>query len=90
MEFEWDERKNRTNQNKHGIDFETATKLWNDKNRIEIQTKFPIENRGILIGKMDKKLWSAIFTQRSNAIRIISVRRARKKEAKLYEQKEIG
>ena len=90
MEFEWDERKNRTNKNKHGIDFETATKLWNDKNRIEIQTKFPIENRGILIGKMDKKFWSAIFTQRSNVIRIISVRRARKKEAKLYEQKETG
>ena len=90
MEFEWDEKKNRRNKNKHGIDFETAMKLWNDKNRIEIQTPFPIENRSILIGKIDKKIWSAIFTFRSNAIRIISVRRARKKEAKLYEQKETG
>ena len=90
MEFEWDERKNSANKNKHGIDFESATKLWNDKNRIEIQTAFPIENRGVLIGKIDKKLWSAIFTLRSNAIRIISVRRARRKEAKLYEQKETG
>jgi uncharacterized DUF497 family protein len=90
MEFEWDERKNRRNNNKHGIDFETAMKLWNDKNRIEIQTPFSIENRSILIGKIDKKLWSAIFTLRINAIRIISVRRARKKEAKLYEQKETG
>ena len=90
MEFEWDERKNRRNKNKHGIDFETAMKLWNDKNRIEIQTPFPIENRSVLIGKIDKKLWSAIFTLRSNAIRIISVRRARRKEAKLYEQKETG
>ena len=85
MEFEWDERKNRRNKNKHGIDFETAMKLWNDKNRIVIQTPFPIENRSVLIGKIDKKLWSAIFTLRSNTIRIISVRRARKKEAKLYE-----
>ena len=90
MEFEWDERKNRKNKNKHGIDFETAMKLWNDKNRIVIQTPFPIENRSVLIGKIDKKLWSAIFTLRSNAIRIISVRRARRKEAKLYEQKETG
>ncbi len=90
MEFEWNERKNRRNKNKHGIDFETAMKLWNDKNRIVIQTPFPIENRSILIGKIDKKLWSAIFTLRSNAIRIISVRRARRKEAKLYEQKETG
>ena len=90
MEFEWDERKNRKNKNKHGIDFETAMKLWDDKNRIEIQTSFPIENRSILIGIIDKKLWSAIFTLRSNTIRIISVRRARKKEAKFYEQKETG
>ena len=90
MEFEWDERKNRRNKNKHGIDFETAMKLWNDKNRIEIQTPFPIENRSVLIGKIDKKLWSAIFTLRSNSIRIISVRRARKKEANFYEQKATG
>ena len=90
MEFEWDERKNRRNKDKHGIDFETAMKLWSDKNRIEIQTPFPIENRSILIGEIDKKLWSAIFTLRDNAIRIISVRRARKKEAKFYEQKETG
>jgi len=90
MEFEWDERKNRKNKNKHGIDFETAMELWNDKNRIEIQTPFPIENRSVLIGKIDKKLWSAIFTLRDNAIRIISVRRARTKEAKFYEQKETG
>jgi len=90
MRFEWDETKNLTNENKHSIDFETATKLWNDKNRIEIQTPYPIENRSILIGKIDRKLWTAIFTLRSNAIRIISVRRAREKETRLYEQKEIG
>jgi hypothetical protein len=43
-----------------------------------------------LIGKIEKKLWSAIFTLRSDAIRIISVRRARKKEAKFYEQKKLA
>ena len=48
------------------------------------------ENRNILIGKIDDKLWSAVFTYRKDAIRIISVRRARKREAKLYEKKEIS
>ena len=90
MEFKWDERKNRWNKDKHGIDFETAMKLWNDKNRIEIQTLFSIENRSILIRKIEKKLWSAIFSLRGDAIRIISVRRARKKEAKFYEQKKLA
>ena len=88
MNFEWDENKSRANQTKHGIDFETATDLWNDKYRVEIQTPYPIENRRIMIGRINKKLWSAVFTMRENIVRIISVRRARNKESKLYDQKE--
>ena len=87
MEFQWDEKKNRANKAKHGIDFNTATELWNDPDRIEVQTKFPRENRNALIGKIGDKLWTAIFTRREGASRIISVRRARKKETNLYEQK---
>ena len=85
MEFEWDPNKSRTNKTKHGIDFDTATELWSDQNRIEIQINFPAENRNTLIGKVGNKLWTAIFTLRGEAIRLISVRRARKKELKLYE-----
>ena len=90
MKFEWDEKKSRANKTKHGIDFKTATELWNDGDRIEIQTTFPIENRSILIGKIGDKLWAAIFTKRNDSIRMISVRRARRRETKLYEQKEIS
>jgi len=54
MKFEWDNEKNHTNLNKHGIDFNTAKELWDDPNRIEIHTEHPIENRNILIGKMGK------------------------------------
>ena len=81
------EKKSRANKSKHGIDFNTATALWNDQDRIEIQTSFTAENRNALIGKIGDKLWTAIFTRRVDAIRIISVRRARKKETKLYEHK---
>ena len=84
MKFEWDEKKSRSNEKKHGIDFERSRELWNDTNRVEIATSFQDENRNIMIGKIGKKLWSAIFTYRGNSIRIISVRRAREKEAKLY------
>ena len=87
MEFEWDRNKSRANKSKHGIDFTAAAELWNDQDRIEIQTNFPAEDRNALIGKIGKKLWTAIFTRRMDAIRIISVRRARKKEIKLYEHK---
>ena len=87
MEFEFDPQKNLANKQKHGIDFIDAHLLWEDPDRIEIQTNFQSENRNALIGKIEDKLWTAVFTQRDEAIRIISVRRARKKETKLYERK---
>ena len=86
MKFVWDENKNHANSAKHGIDFETATQLWNDEHRVEIHTTFSDENRSIIIGRLKTKLWAAIFTQRGEAIRIISVRRARTKETALYEK----
>lgn len=90
MTFEWDNEKSCSNQAKHGIDFDVAKALWDDSNRVEIQSSYPIESRSILIAKLDKKLWTAIFTRRRSAMRIISVRRARKQEANLYDQKENG
>jgi uncharacterized DUF497 family protein len=90
VRFEWNDKKSRTNETKHGINFDAARDLWNDNNRVEIHTSYALENRSIVIGRIEKKLWTAIFTQRGEAIRLISVRSARKKEAKLYGQKEIG
>ena len=90
MIFEWNDEKSRDNQVKHGIDFDTAKAMWDDANRVEIQSPYPLESRSILTGKLDKKLWTAIFTRCGSAIRIISVRRARKREANLYGQKKNG
>ena len=90
MKFEWDEDKSRINRAKHGIDFETARDLWLDENRIEIHAPHPLEDRMIIIGKCQDKLWSVVYTMRDDAIRIISVRRARKREASLYEKENIG
>jgi hypothetical protein len=86
IEFEWDPQKSRTNRLKHKIDFESAKSLWEDPDRIEIRAPYPIENRYILIGKIGKQLWSAVYTLRGEAVRIISVRRSKKQEIKLYEQ----
>jgi hypothetical protein len=90
VKFEWDEDKSRINKAKHGIDFETARDLWLDENRIEIHAPHPLEDRMIVIGKREDKLWSAVYTMRDDAIRIISVRRPRKREASLYEKERIG
>ncbi|MDP1990201.1 MAG: BrnT family toxin [Syntrophales bacterium] len=89
MPFEWDSQKSIANKEKHGIDFETAKMLWSDENRVEIHASHPVEDRWILIGKKDDKLWTAIYTLRGNAIRIISVRRSRGKEGNLYDEKTV-
>jgi uncharacterized DUF497 family protein len=85
MNFEYDPIKSETNKNKHGINFENAQSLWSDQNRVEIETYSTIEPRIMVIGKIENKHWSAIITYRGQTVRIISVRRSRKSEVKLYE-----
>jgi len=89
MHFEWDSEKSNSNKTKHGIDFETAQNIWLDNERIEIKAPHPIEDRWIVIGTIEDKVWAAIYTFRGEVIRIISVRRAREKEVKLYEEETI-
>jgi uncharacterized DUF497 family protein len=90
MKFEWDPKKSEINKAKHGIDFEAARALWLDESRIEIRVAFPDEERWALIAMTQGKTWTAIYTIRDKTIRLISVRRARAKEGKLYEEKTIG
>jgi uncharacterized protein len=85
MDFEFDIQKSDSNNAKHGIDFVNAQSLWNDPDRIQIQAKTIDEPRYMVIGKIEKKHWSAIFTYRNENIRIISVRRSRDEEILLYE-----
>jgi uncharacterized protein len=85
MEFEWDAGKSRSNQEKHGIDFERARELWQDIDRIEIPARDQDEPRLLVIGKIDEKYWSAVITYRGENIRIISVRRSRTEEIQYYE-----
>ena len=85
VKFEYDLNKSEINQIKHGINFEEAQKLWQDPFLLRVPSKYEAEKRYLFIGKIEQKHWSAIATYRENAIRIISVRRARKEEVKVYE-----
>ena len=86
MKYEYDNNKSLSNKQKHGIDFEEAKLLWNDDKMIEILTSYEDEERFINIGKINIKFYTVVTTVReNNKIRIISARRARKKEIELYE-----
>ena len=84
--FEFDPAKSQINYEKHGIDFIEAQKLWDDRYLLEFDSKAEGERRYIVVGRLEGKSWTAIYTWRSMKIRLISVRRARRLEAKAYEE----
>ena len=85
MPFEFDENKSLSNKKKHGIDFIEAQSLWNDPERVIIPSREMDEIRNMIIGRIEKKVWAAIYTIRRENIRIISVRKARENEKEIYE-----
>jgi uncharacterized DUF497 family protein len=85
MAFEYDRDKSNANKSKHGIDFDEAQALWEDPARLEIPAKTADEPRCLVIGMIGGKHWSAVITNRSENIRLISVRRSRREEVDLYE-----
>ena len=85
MNFEFDPKKSQSNVSKHGIDFLKAQVLWQDEDRVIFPANSDTEQRYALIAELEQKIWVAFFTIRENRTRIISVRRARKKEKEIYE-----
>lgn len=83
--FEFDPEKSAANLAKHGIDFEAAQALWLDENAIDIEARSDTELRAGVTGMIEDRCWTAFFTVRGEAIRIISVRRARDYEVEAYE-----
>lgn len=85
MKFEYDPAKSELNKAKHGLDFEAAQSLWNDPDCVGFPAKSKDEDRFALLAMLKGKLWVTFYTPREHKIRIISVRRARTNERKLYE-----
>ena len=89
LEFEWDEAKAASNQKKHGVTFEEAATVFADPLAaiFDDEVHSEEEQREIIIGHSAKKrLLLVCFTERAEAIRIISARRATKRERKDHEE----
>lgn len=88
MLFEWDDEKNHINMRKHGIDFETAARVFADENRLELydEEHSDYEDRYITIGMIDNVAYivMVVYTERENAIRLISARKATNQERRIY------
>ena len=82
--FEWDDNKNKSNQQKHKIAFEDATDVFNDQDRLEYRSEKHGETRYLTIGMAFQAIISVIYTTRDLLIRIISARRASQDERRAY------
>jgi uncharacterized protein len=87
--FEFDHAKSVANRRKHVIDFEEAQALWLDPDALELAARVVDESRWIVVGRIGDRIWSAVIARRDEYIRLISVRRARRKEAALYESQDL-
>ncbi|MBQ2677986.1 MAG: BrnT family toxin [Firmicutes bacterium] len=86
LRFEWDEKKEQINIRKHGIDFKTASHVFLDERRIEYYDEAHSsvgEDRFITIGSIGEVIM-VVYTEREDALRIISARLATKKERRIY------
>ncbi|MCC5630418.1 BrnT family toxin [Nostoc sphaeroides CHAB 2801] len=89
MEFEWDKSKAAANLKKHGVSFEEAKTVFGNSLAVifDDEAHSTDEQREIIIGHSQQNLLLLIcFTERSNAIRIISARLATRKEREDYER----
>lgn len=88
-EFVWDTAKNEANIKAHGIDFETASLVFDDPFLYE---EYDIahsdsEHRQRFVGTINGLfIATVIATDQSGLVRIISARKADRKEVRVYER----
>lgn len=88
MKFEWDEKKNQSNIEDHGVSFKEASSVFDDDDALivdDINHSFN-EDRFLIIGKsyMDRVLYVCFCERHGDVIRLISARKADKEEREEY------
>lgn len=90
MKCEWDEKKNRSNFAKHGLSFEDAEQVFSGPCVSFEDERFDYgERRFITLGFLEGRLVVVAHSPRGEATRIISMRKANRREQEAY-QKRLG
>jgi uncharacterized DUF497 family protein len=89
IQFEWDPRKDRANQQKHGVSFEEAQSVFFDENAVQFYDEghSEQEERFIMLGlSIRSRILVVCHCERESGdvIRIISARKATRSESKYY------
>ena len=88
MEFEWDPAKAQENERDHGIDFADAVGIFDNPYLPWQDPDAEGEQRFVTLGMDDLgRLLVVVYTYREGKIRLISARKATKREGKEYAQR---
>jgi len=88
MEYEWDDVKNRSNFAKHGLDFADAELVFAGYCVTFADDRFDYgEERFITLGLLAGRLVTTAHTPRDEATRIISMRKANRREQEIYQER---
>jgi uncharacterized DUF497 family protein len=83
--FEWDPAKRAANLLKHGIDFVDSTEVFRHHSVCLLDPRRPHgEERFVTIGLIGERLVAVIWTLRASRVRIISARKANRRETRAY------
>ncbi|MBO1347481.1 MAG: BrnT family toxin [Hormoscilla sp. GUM202] len=89
MEFEWNQEKAQSNLSKHGVSFDEAKTVFDDPLYMDFYDPDHSydEHRYIIIGESQQgRLLLVSYTERGNAIRLISARVVTRMEREIYEE----
>jgi uncharacterized DUF497 family protein len=89
LSFIWDPAKAAANLRKHGVSFPEATTAFDDPHSLTVRDPdhSNSEDRLVLLGTATHgRLLVVAHTERGDAIRIISARKAARRERKIYEE----
>lgn len=85
MDVVWDPRKAASNLRKHGVSFDEAATALRDEAALVMEDDSEGEHRWVLVGlSLQARLLVVVYTLRGQAIRIISARKADKREEHDY------
>ena len=89
MKFQYDPAKARSNRRKHGISFADAEGVFYDDLAIHLEDAFAEdEDRWLAVGMgSTNQILVVVYTVRDDEIRLISVRRATRREVQNYEER---
>jgi uncharacterized DUF497 family protein len=85
MEFEWDAAKSERNGRERGLDFATAALIFDGPVQTTLDERRDYgEERMIAIGEVSGQVIVVVYTDRGQVRRIISARRANRKERETW------